>query len=526
MRRTAAIVAVFLTLTVVACNRGGDRGDTGDRTPRRGGTLRVGVSTLPSLDPAQARTVEQVLVADQLFDALTAHDPRTLAPVPSLAERWDVSADQKQWDFFLRAGASFTNGRAITSADVKYSIERIARKGSGSPAADQLDLVTGYGAFAIQGSAGDLAGITTPTPTQVHVSLDQPQADLASILGSPLFGVVPKEAVEAPDPQFAQAPVGSGPFRFTARSGDMITLVRSPGSRAFLSRVQLVQYADVPASYRAFSAGRLDWSRVPPEEVARAAERHGRDAFRPYVAELFYGFNLKNPKFQDARFRQAIVHAINRESIVRAIYGNTVLLLNGVVVNGVPGHQSNACGDACKYDVARAKQLMAELAQAGVNPGQVQLDYDQDVTQEAVARAIQASLKEAGIDAALRPKPLKEYQDFAVSGQQEMFRLGWIAAYPSADAFVAPLFVTQSSSNLTGFSLADVDNAVQAARSEPNPEARQRQYMGAERAIMAQVPVVPIAQFQIHAVKSRPVRGLAPTSMGTFDASKVWLAAD
>ena len=528
MRRTAAGLAVLMLSTAVACNRGDGEGGTGGgkETPKRGGTLRIGLSALTSLDPAQARAVEQILVADQLFDGLTAYDPKTLAPVASVAERWEVSDDLKQWDFFLRPGATFTNGRTITAADVKYTLERIAKKGSGSPAADQLDLVAGYDAFAVAATAPELAGVTAPTPQQVHVTLDQPQAELPSILGSPLFGIVPKEAVEAPSPAFAEAPVGSGPFRYTGRTGDIITLVRAPGSRAYVDRVQLITYPDVSTSYRAFSAGRLDWSRVPPEEVARATERYGRAAFRPYVAELFYGFNLKNPKFQDHRFRRAIVHAIDRDSIVRAIYGNTVLPLDGVTVKGIPGHAEDACGEPCHHDVAKAKALMAELAAAGINPGQVQIDFDQDVTQEAVAKAVQANLQEAGIDAALRPKPLKEYQDFAVSGQQEFFRLGWIAAYPSPDAFIAPLFVTNSASNLTGFTSPEVDQAVQAARAEKSASARAAHYRKAEETLMGQLPVVPIAQFQIHAVSSSKVRGLVATSVGTFDAAKVWLAGD
>lgn len=532
MRRlAAAVLSLLLPLTAAACNRGeDDKGNGGgnrdEGTPRRGGTIRLGVTALTSLDPAQARSVEQILVADQLFDGLTTYNPKTLAPVASLAERWEATPDQKQWDFFLRAGATFTNGRAITSTDVKFTLERIAKKGSGSPAADQLDLVSGYSPFALGGTATELTGVTAPSPNQVRINLDQPQAELPSILGSPLFGIVPKEFVEAPSPAFAEAPVGSGPFRYTARSGDVITLVRSPGSRAYADRVQLVSYPDVPTSYRAFADGKLDWSRVPPEEVTRAAERYGKDAFRPYVAELFYGFNLKNPKFQDLRFRRAIVHAIDRDAIVRAIYGNTVLPLDGVTVSGVPGYKANACGAACEHDVAKAKALMGELAAAGVNPGQVQLDFDQDVTQEAVAKAIQANLKEAGIDAALRPKPLKEYQDFAVSGQQEFFRLGWIAAYPSPDAFIAPLFVSSSSSNLTGFTVAEVDQAVQAARADATATTRGGHYRRAEELLMSHLPVVPIAQFQIHAVTSSKVRGLVATSVGTFDAAKVWLAAD
>jgi ABC-type transport system substrate-binding protein len=524
VRKTAAILAVVLLCSAAACNR--DKSEKSSPTsgaPKRGGTLRIGVGALPSLDPAQARTVEQVLVADQLFDSLTAYNPRTLAPIPSIADRWEATPDQKQWDFHLRAGASFANGRPVTSADVKYTLERIAKKGSGSPAADQLDLVSGYGPFALQGSTPDLPGVTEAAPDVVRITLDQPQAELPSILGSPLFGIVPKEAVEAPSPPFAEQPVGSGPFRYTSRSGSTITLVRAPGSRAYLDRLQLVTFPEVARSYQAFTAGRLDWSRVPPEEVSRAAERYGRSAFRPYVAEAFYGFNLKAPKFQDVRFRMAIVHAINRESIKRAVYNNTVLPLNGIVVDGVPGAQDDACGDTCTYDVAKAKALMSELKAAGADPGPVSLDYDQDVTQEAIAKAIQANLQTAGIEATLRPKPLKEYQDFAVSGNQDLFRLGWIAAYPSPDAFLGPLFLSQSSSNLTSFQAAAVDSAIQAARAEPDAAKRAELYRTAERTMMGLVPVVPIAQFQIHAVTSSPVRGLVATSMGSFDASKVWL---
>lgn len=286
MRRITVLMVVLVACTAVACN-GGKGGAKSGGTPKRGGTFRLGISALSSLDPAQARSVEQVLVADQLFDGLTSYDPKSLTPVPSLAERWEATPDQKQFDFFLRAGVAFANGRPITAADVKYTLERIAKKGSGSPGADQLELVAGYTPFAVEGSAAELTGLTTPAPQQLRVTLAQPQAELPSILGGPLFGVVPKEAVEAPSPPFVEAPVASGPFRYTGRTGDVITLDRAPGSPAYVDRLQLVQFPDVPASYRAFAAGRLDWSRVPPEEVARAGERYGKTAFRPYVAELF-----------------------------------------------------------------------------------------------------------------------------------------------------------------------------------------------------------------------------------------------
>ena len=522
MRRLVAAAAAVIVLA--ACNGdkpSSDRPGTTQAAPKKGGVLRLGVTRIGSLDPAQARIVEQLLVADQLFDALTTPDPVTLEPMPSLAARWEASADQKQWDFFLRPGLTFANGRPITSDDVRFTLERIARPATGSPAADLLQPVSGYAVFSA-GQAPQLTGVTTPTPEQVHISLDSPLAVLPSVLSSPVFGIVPREAVEAPSPVFADQPVGSGPFAFEAVRENVISLVPAAGREAFVERVEFRQFDDVAASYRAFRSGELHWSRVPPDEVAAASSQYGDELFRPYLAELFYGFNLRNPKLADPRFRQAIVHAIDRAAITKAIYGSTVLTMNGIVVQGVPGAVEDACGDKCAHNLERAKALVAEVF-AGAPPPEVFLDYDEDETQTAVAKAIQSGMKDAGITATLRAKPLKDYQAFAVSGQQELFRLGWIGAYPSQDAFLPPLFATGSPSNLTGFTVPAVDAAFNAARAEPDGAKRTELYRGAEREILNWMPVIPIAQFELHSVVSDGVNRLQPSSAGTFDASVVWL---
>lgn len=511
-----------------ACTGDDDKGGSGPDVPappQRGGVLRVGVATLGSLDPAQARSVDQLLVADQLFDSLTVFDPATTDAAPALAARWQASADLRQWDFFLRPGATFANGRALTAADVKYTLERIAKPGSGSPGSDLLSLVTGYSAFAVQATTPELAGVTAPAADVVHISLDQPWSALPLVLSSPVFGVVPREAVEAPAPApaFADAPVGSGPFAMKARRDDVVSLAAVPGGRALLDGIDFVQVPDVAGGYSDFVDGELDVASVPPEQVDTAARRYGRDAFRPYLAELFYGFNLKSPKLADPRFREAIVRGIDRRSIVRAVYGSTVTPTEGVVVAGVAGSQEDACGERCKYNPTRAKALVTEVF-GEAPPPEVQLGYDEDEAQAAVAKAMQAGLAEIGINLVLAPKSLKDYKDYAVSGQQELFRLGWIARYPSADDFLPPLFLSGSPNNLTGFSVPAVDEQLRAARAEPDAARRAELFRAAERAVMETLPVIPVAQFHLHTVVSSRVRGLALTAAGTFDGAAVWLA--
>lgn len=490
----------------------------GDRGVRSGGVLRLGVAPLGTLDPAQARSIEQLVVADQLFDSLTALDPATLGPQPSLAARWET-VDQRAWTFQLREGAAFANGRPITATDVKYSFERVARRGSGSPGAELLRAVSGYADYRNGGA--EVTGITAPAADVVGIALDQPLAELPGILASPVLAVVPRESAEAQPPEavFGQAPVGSGPFRMDSNDGRVVTLVPAPGARTWVGRVEVVQYAGVSDAYRAFTEEEVDWARVPPDEAAGAARRYGRGAFRSSLAQLFYGFNLRSPKLADTRFREAIVRAIDRRAVVSAVFQDAVRPSDGIVLEGVPGHQPDPCR-RCGYDQGRARALLAEAFPAGGVP-EVALDYDADPGQEALARVVQASLAEVGVPAVLRPQAVDGYDEFALSGNQEIFRLGWVAAYPSADAVLAPLFRSDSPNNLTGFADPAVDALLDRARAEPDAAARAALYQEAERAVLDRVPLVPIGQFELHAVVSDRVRNLVPTSTGTFDASAV-----
>ncbi|HUR23474.1 MAG TPA: ABC transporter substrate-binding protein [Acidimicrobiales bacterium] len=522
MRRLLWAALAALVVLEPAPTADGDRGAEGRGGGVSGGVLRVGVTGVTTLDPARARSIDQQLVVDQLFDSLTALDARSDAVVPSLADRWEASGDQRQWDFHLRPGSTFSNGRAITAADVKYSLDRIARPGSGSPAADLLQPVSGY--VALRQGATDLAGVTVPAPDVVHISLEQPWSVLPSVLSSPAFGVVPREAVEAPAPapEFGHLPVGSGPFRLAGRRPGTLSLVRSMPSAGRIAGIEVRMFSSVARAFGEFTKGRLDWAQVPPEDIDAAGREYGRAGFSPYVAEMFYGFNLTNPKFADPRFREALVRGIDRRAIVAAVYQGTVGTVEGVVLAGVADFQPRACG-RCGHDPTRARELLA-AAFPGVAPPEVGLDYDDDPTQEAVAKAMQASLREVGVTVVVRPRPPDQYDHFVVSGQQELFRLGWIAAYSSADAFLAPLFTSGSPNNLTGFSSPAVDEQLRRARSEPDAARRVELYREAERAILDEVPIIPIVQFRLHAVVSPRVENLRPTALGSFDASVVTLA--
>ena len=479
--------------------------------PEEGGTLRLGIQRPRSLDPAAASPGSQseLLVADLLFDGLTE-----LATAKA-------SDDQRTWTFTLRDGVTFANGRAITAADAKYSLERVAKKGEGALAAVRLEPIVGFAELA-SGASPELAGLKAIDARTLEIDLSAPLAVLPELLSSPIYGVVPKEAVEAAAPAFASAPVGSGPFAFVGVEGDQVHLARSKGGTAHVDAVDLNLFDDLNKSYEAFVAGHLDWSLVPSGRVDDAGQRFGTDAFRPFQAELFYAFNLLDPTFADVRFRQAIVQSIDRHALVNAVYQAVALPLDGLVPDTVAGHVDDPCGATCRFDPAAAKALLAAAFPGGMIPT-VHIDYDQGTDQDPVAMTIETSLKAVGIPVERRPLPPAEYDQFAVSGQQQLFRLGWIGLYPSPDAYLAPLFNSSSRDNATGFKAADIDQLLASAQAQPDPGARISLYQQAEKQVLSQVPIVPIAQFLTKAVVAERVHDLTLNVGGTFAADKVWL---
>jgi ABC-type transport system substrate-binding protein len=360
--------------------------------------------------------------------------------------------------------------------------------------------------------------------TTVQIDLVSPFAMLPELLANPSYGIVPREAVEATTPVFGVAPVGSGPFAYSGTDGIVVKLVRAGDGQARLDGVELHQYDDFGQSYDAFVGGNLDWSLVPNAKVADAASRFGTDSFRPFYAQLFYAFNLLDPTFGDVRFRQAIIKSIDRGALVNAVYPGVADLLNGVVPAGVPGHVADPCGAGCTYDPAGARELIAQAFGANGVPT-VNIDYFDGPDEAALAGVLESSLVGVGIPAVRRPKPTEQYDQFVVSGQAQLFRLGAIGIYPDADAYLAPLFIKGSQDNVTGFANDAFDGLVAQARQTADPAARVAVEQQAEQLLMSVAPILPIAQFRTKAVVATRVRDLSVSVGGTFAAPDVWISS-
>ena len=229
--------------------------------------------------------------------------------------------------------------------------------------------------------------------------------------------------------------------------------------------------------------------------------------------------NVTSPSLGNARLREAIRSAIDRDAIVAAVYEDLADPLTSVVPVGVTGNDPERC-DACRYDPTGAAATVREAFPDGQVPV-VHIDFDESTPQRAMAELVAADLEAAGIPTELRPKPLAAYERFVVSGDQELFSFGWIGAYGSPDAYLAPLFGSAANDNLTGFRSAEVDGLLARARSGVDPPHDATRWATAETAILDAAVVVPIAQFRTQVVVAERVQGLTHAVDGTVDWAAV-----
>jgi ABC-type transport system substrate-binding protein len=528
--KTAAIVACAALL--VACT--GDGGDNGiDRASTtttaapgeivEGGTVRLGLAGALVADPTAANlgSPSDLLVLDLLYDGLTRLDDDG-APVAAIAASWRSNASLTAWRFTLDPDATFASGRPVTAEDVIASLERVAKAGDTSLAALRLETIEGFRDF-VAGTAPHLAGLTAPDAETVRVAVSTPMSVLPTILASPVFGVVDAASLAAATAEGGDA--GdldlSGGWTVSSADDRDVRLDRRDGAAGHLDHVELRTYDDADAAYDGFDHGEVDWSLVPTDRYGDAVDDHGDDDFAPFHAELFFGLNTKSPSLGNVELRKAIAAAIDRDAIVDTVYTDLADPLSTVVPAGVPGNDPDRCA-TCDYDPARAKELLAAAFPDGAIPS-IHIDFDASPAQETMARLIAAQLGAVGIPTELRPQALEDYKRFVVAGGQELFSFGWIGGYGSPDAYLAPLFLSTASDNLTGYAAPAVDAALGAARTNADPASAAQQWAAAEAQVLADAVVVPIAQFRTQAVLGGRVQGFQHAVDGSVDWAAVWV---
>jgi peptide/nickel transport system substrate-binding protein len=382
----AAVLAIGLLATGAAQALGGK--PAVDRN-----TLVVALSSGPgNLDPQVAPSVDSAKYAWNVFDTLYGFDLKGNIE-PRLATAHTVSADGLTHTFKLRSGVKFHNDAPLTSADVKFSIERIIKPETKSTRRPYF--------------VNTVAAVETPDAQTVVFKLSQKDGAFLNKVAGYLY-IVPKAYTEglATPEAFALAPVGTGPYRFVEHKiGQSLELARFDGFWGSKPGVAKLLFRFVPeASSRvnAVLASEVDLATdVAPSDAEQLATRKGVSVVSvPGGSPLhirIYSNDAATP-LSKREVRLALNHALDRDAIIKSVFRGQAAPLASTIPASYP-YGSNAALKPYAYDPARSKAL---LAQAGFPNGFETSFYCAAAFPRALCEAVAAYWGQVGVKAQVK----------------------------------------------------------------------------------------------------------------------------
>lgn len=495
-------------------------------TPKRGGTLVVGVQqpirVFNPVDRAAGGPLAFNMI--QVFEGPLRLKAGGAELEPAFAEKVDISADGKEFTIRLRPNLTFHDGTPLDASAYKFSLEMLLRKDH----AQHLDTYVPW-----EDRFGGTITIQDVDPRTVKLTLSQLAVNFDYELSNINFVAVSPTAVKKDPQNWGKKPMGagSGPFLFEEEVPDQhSSYTRFPNywesGKPYLDRVIIQTIPNFGSRLLALTSGRLHVMPVSGSEIAEAE----RDAnvqiiTGPGSQVQFLLFDHADPVVGKKEVRQAISHALDRESLVKQLVPGGSVAQSLGSLPGEPGRREDIKWYG--HDPARARQLLAE---AGYPNGiDVTLTYNgafpfPDTT--FFAQAMQAELARSGIRVKLQEVdrgtlfqaayPDIVHRDFAY----QML----LAAIGSRGDAQRSVFNWTYLSNYAGHRQPYVDLVDQASR-EPNREKRMEIWGRAQGMLYEDAAAVPISHTPTVLAARREVQGLvAPFAVSNIYFKDVWLS--
>jgi len=482
------------------------------RAPLPDHILVVGQPGEPrSLDPHTATSSNDFRIAANIYEGLVRFREGTLELEPALAESWEISEDGRIYTFQLRPGIHFHDGAPFNSEAVRYNFERMLRE-------DHPERDTGP--FPLSFFFESIEKIETPDEFTVVFHLDEPFAPFLSNLAYPTGLMVSPDSVREHRGAFGRNPSGTGPFRFADwESNRFVRLVKNPEYREGAPRLEGVFFrplTDENARLTELLAGGCDLvMEVPPDVVTHFRDLEGYHILETAGPHLwFLIFNTREGPFADPRVRRAANMAINRASMIEDLLQNTATEAVGPIPRAFTGAVDPDL-EPYPYDPEKARQLIQE---AGLEGEEVVLFATEGgsgmLSPRDMATAIQADLAKIGLRVKIEMFEWNTFLDrvnSGLEGQADMAQMAWMVNDPDTLPYLAlrsGAWPEEGGFNSGYYQNPEVDELIEAARRETDPEKRNALYRKIDRLVYEDAPWAFVASWKQNAAAADNVHNL------------------
>lgn len=482
-------------------------------------------------DPGQLTTGTDFDVADAVYNRLIAFVPSKTEVKPSLAEKWDISPDNKVYTFHLRHGVKFQTTdyfkptRDFNAEDVKFTFERMGDREMPFRKA----YPTEFPYFVDMGMAADIEKIEVIDPYTVRFTLKKVDAPFIQNLGMSFASILSKEYADkllaANNPRdIALKPVGTGPYILKSYTKD--ATIRFDANPQYwnkadvkLDKLIFAITTDANVRMQKLKRGECQVATYPrPADLDSLAADPKLQLPSQVGFNLGYvAYNTQHKPLDNADVRRALDMAINKKAILDSVYGKA-----GQLSNGAPMPPTQWSYDKNMkpqpYDPEKAKAM---LDKTGVKNLEITLwampvQRPYNPNGKLMAEMIQADWAKIGVKANIVTYEWGEYIKRAKAGEHDALLIGWTGDNGDPDNWLAVLLGCDSvnGNNFSKWCYKPFDDLVKQARQTTDVAQRTKLYLQAQEIFAQQLPFSPIAHSTQYKPMSKDVSGFALSPFG------------
>jgi oligopeptide transport system substrate-binding protein len=507
LSRPVTIPVLAAALALAACQRQASR----PPCPSGKVCLEYGNTTDPStLDPIKATLTTEAAIVRELMEGLAANASDG-SPIPGMAASWETSPDGLVWTFHLRP-ALWSDGVPVTADDFVYAYRRALDPKTAAAYAYLLYVIKGAEAVNGGKAAPETLGATALDAHTLRLTLAHPAPYLPQLLQHQSFSPVPAHAVRRWGDAWSRPGhyVGNGPYRLVSwRLGDFLRLEKNPlyhdAAKVCVDRIDFYPTQDSVSAERRVRRGELDVNNtILSSRVAFLRRPDQMPAFvrtHPYLSKTYLALNVADTEaLRDPRVRQAIGMAIDRsfltDKLLRSGQIPTTAYVPPQIAGYLPADAPHPQAYWAAWPLAR-RQATARglLAQAGYGPRRplkLQLKTASVTASLLIAQALQADLRDVGVDLTLRQEEAQvAYRSFEAKDFQ-VGLLAWIADYSDPLTFLTLMKSDTGAQNYGGYVNPLYDALLDRADHEPDGARRAAILGEAEQMMLDDAYIAPL----------------------------------
>lgn len=461
-----------------------------------------------TLDPHVSTGSPEHNISMNIYEGLVTKHPKTLEPVPGVAENWVLSENDTVYTFNLRKNARWSNGDPVIANDFVVSWQRALMPSLANQYAYMMYYIKNSEAFHT-GKITDFSkvGVVAKDDHTLVVTLDKPTHFFLQLLDHNSYFPVHISTLKkhgALDDlssrwYLPENFVGNGAFvptKWVVNSE--IRLKKNEyywdAKNVELNGAVIYPIEDQQAEERAFRTGQVHATNTPQMDIEKIAEYKNNQPDNIRIAQnyssYFYIFNTTRKPLDNPKVRKALSMAVDRELLVERVTKGGEVAAYSLIPPDAEGYTPTA---VLKYDVSKAQALLAE---AGYPNGEgfptFSILFNTHDNHRKVALAIQQMLKKnLNIDVLLDNKEWKVYIDSQHSKDYDISRLGWLADYLDPTNFF-DLFISWSGNNRTGWVNAEYDRLNTEVRNTTDRQKRFEIFEKLDTILLEEMPYIPL----------------------------------